>query len=1001
MKRKLRSQTSDDDSFSDGRLVIDCNFPPDSGSFLESSTSKTRSVAEKTPGSARKRASGRLEKHATSTVLRTPSHTSKSNSSDLSDTSASRRKRGKFSRLRLYDVNSPEAEAPSFGTEAQSGTATAPDAERSKRGQASSSRSRSFNSPSSYPLHLDSMGGSDEDSESVFSFDTVPTTSSTPVSASRRRSDATPALTSPSKRRGRPRRQCNLTNTRKVAPVVIQFNRGLQMSLISQPAQTDWLSSRRESTSLSTGDAPAIKVRRPSDSSVDAVDNYCWFCHCPGQVKPCSKCPRVYHPRCVGSSDADKASEAMSRRDWRCPVCCELDSAASDACVAEKWLPLTSTATYEAQLQKALAFMVDMLSMQSWAEPFREPVDDDDSLNVTDVIRYPMDLRTLLGRVNEGRYKSTHAFLADFRWIIHNCFILENKSDSPLLAKVRSLEQTCLLEVSLLRACPTCYLNRTVALPVLPSTTFVFPAISKCEPRIYRRPELRKRPTDLSVNLAEGLWFIKPCPVVHPLVWVRFDDGQQWPGKMMDMSNGLVVVAFFGDYSSRTTPSNFVTFHTRLGVAANVAVAAAGCSGLKPSTDFVESRDAKTLDRALGELRRHVALILEAHPNFRLPSPPLNGVLPFTTQTLRHCYGPFNRWLPQLNAHSPNPHQDDPPLEANNDDAESTASPGGGVSPPHQPPPTPPPAPPPKTPPPRGALNSASFIEPLLVRLASVSQHRDASGFHELSSQRTPATAPPTASQPDPPPPLQTAPEEREERQGHFYFILWKCAVQRLLAAAGVCFGSVDHCDGAAAPTDIHALPQLTPTQTAPPPAAAASAVRPPSSGPDVQADLSAGLLNARTTLCEGFRSLLEGVFEKLEGVVCQSQAPAAPNPKVAVSVQEKHTQTTTSLQPTTTATSIPSLSEKTKTVLLKSEILRQNQELERLRLLLDYSRYEISNSQRAHLVELRSVWEAELTAVVEAVAKVCEQEAMRIIDQVKQKQWVSRVNVLVGFIGG
>ena len=80
----------------------------------------------------------------------------------------------------------------------------------------------------------------------------------------------------------------------------------------------------------------------------------------------------------------------------------------------------------------------------------------------------------------------------------------------------------------------------------------------------------------------------------------------------------------------------------------------------------------------------------------------------------------------------------------------------------------------------------------------------------------------------------------------------------------------------------------------------------------------------------------------------------------------------------------------RTKLALLRKEILRQSQELERLRLLLNYTRYEVSSSQRDRLVELRNVWEAEMLAVVEGVAKICEQEAIRLIEIVKRKQWVS-----------
>lgn len=60
----------------------------------------------------------------------------------------------------------------------------------------------------------------------------------------------------------------------------------IQMSLLSQTEQTDWLLPRRSTGPMSPGLVPKIKTRRPSGSSQEAVDDFCWICHRPGQVSP-------------------------------------------------------------------------------------------------------------------------------------------------------------------------------------------------------------------------------------------------------------------------------------------------------------------------------------------------------------------------------------------------------------------------------------------------------------------------------------------------------------------------------------------------------------------------------------------------------------------------------------------------------------------------------------------------------------------------------------------
>lgn len=74
---------------------------------------------------------------------------------------------------------------------------------------------------------------------------------------------------------------------------------------------------------------------------------------------------------------------------------------------------------------------------------------------------------------------------------------------------------------------------------------------------------------------------------------------------------------------------------------------------------------------------------------------------------------------------------------------------------------------------------------------------------------------------------------------------------------------------------------------------------------------------------------------------------------------------------------------------LLKAEVLRLTQELERARLEKEYTRLEIATNQHDHLSELRAVWEAETHAIVDGVVEICEQDANKKIQEVKKKQWV------------
>ena len=85
-------------------------------------------------------------------------------------------------------------------------------------------------------------------------------------------------------------------------------------------------------------------------------------------------------------------------------------------------------------------------------EPFLTPVDVKANPNYPDYIFHPMDLGTVEKKVGQKVYGSTDSFLADIKWIQHNCVIF-NTSDSPLSAAskkiVRLAEKECQVRIFL------------------------------------------------------------------------------------------------------------------------------------------------------------------------------------------------------------------------------------------------------------------------------------------------------------------------------------------------------------------------------------------------------------------------------------------------------------------------------------------------------------------------------------------------------------------------
>ena len=62
------------------------------------------------------------------------------------------------------------------------------------------------------------------------------------------------------------------------------------------------------------------------------------------------------------------------------------------------------------------------------AEPFITPVDEQKFPNYGEFVACPMDLNTMEENIQRGQYGSTEAFIADCKWILHNCILFNGRT---------------------------------------------------------------------------------------------------------------------------------------------------------------------------------------------------------------------------------------------------------------------------------------------------------------------------------------------------------------------------------------------------------------------------------------------------------------------------------------------------------------------------------------------------------------------------------------------
>ena len=153
-------------------------------------------------------------------------------------------------------------------------------------------------------------------------------------------------------------------------------------------------------------------------------DAYCWSCHLPeGQLMECCHCPRSFHQRCV-----QQQSPINQTAKWACPECVSIRNAAKSS----------RTSGTTDQLPTMLTYALTRIKSVTDSQPFFRPVDSAEFPRYSDYVIYPVDISQLEANVAKNKYATTRAFLAEFRWILHNCIIF-NSFHSKLTNTARTL----------------------------------------------------------------------------------------------------------------------------------------------------------------------------------------------------------------------------------------------------------------------------------------------------------------------------------------------------------------------------------------------------------------------------------------------------------------------------------------------------------------------------------------------------------------------------------
>ncbi|OON15257.1 Bromodomain protein [Opisthorchis viverrini] len=662
------------------------------------------------------------------------------------------------------------------------------------------------------------------------------------------------------------------------------------------------------------------------------------------------------------------------------------------------------------------------------AEHFREPVDTEKVVGYSDLIAYPMDLRTLYERNKTGRYASAQAFLGDFRWILHDCTIFNGNSfsyhavlltsflflhslhkraptaSSLLTSHARILDRACQRELALMKACPVCYENRMVAMFLLPSTSTTLPLLSanewlptfvagKAQSDSATRDDGAVDQSAVSTDATNSenidpWWFTKLCDQVHPLVWVRLLHYPLWPGKVMAVDGNNLLVSFFGDYDVIVAPTGSAQLHSiaRAGRSLQYASESSVTTPLESvgslsSTDSSKTppqsvlssaipaftRSSKCTDHSSDVNYKRAVAELDYHVSLLQAHFPKFKLPAVSLEFNKGHVNRFYKCCSEIRDIGPSP------KKAKTTSVVNTCSQTTGSTIPLEN----------NSQPGRVEKSGAigSYPEPLLTRMADSLRGSLKNTSAEERINKSSVLDPSTAS-----PMVESHAHQPDKSASH--------ADVATISAPGTQMDvSEDQLHGQSGvfehevPTVLHPLPEN-------------SLSSPVSDGDEVH------------VLFDKFRSQINDTLKSLEekwrmtrATVTTTGQQSNEPPILSPVTTEKQIQT---LQDDVTEHGVgleakqpvgpveheesrgtaPPVLTGFQAVMMESEIHRLDRENQRLNLLLAFTRAEMALEMRNRITELRRVWNFEISAILEAASKIWEQDVIRIVDAVKRKQW-------------
>uniref|UniRef100_A0A182PDS7 Bromodomain-containing protein n=1 Tax=Anopheles epiroticus TaxID=199890 RepID=A0A182PDS7_9DIPT len=138
----------------------------------------------------------------------------------------------------------------------------------------------------------------------------------------------------------------------------------------------------------------------------------------------CDKCQDWFHGRCVGILQC----EANNIDEYSCPNC-HMNNAINFAN-----MKTLSTKEFE-NLKK----LIKQIQQHKSAWPFMEPVDPNEAPDYYRVIKEPMDLQKIEGKIDNKMYQTLSEFIGDMTKIFDNCRYY-NPKESPFFKCAESLE---------------------------------------------------------------------------------------------------------------------------------------------------------------------------------------------------------------------------------------------------------------------------------------------------------------------------------------------------------------------------------------------------------------------------------------------------------------------------------------------------------------------------------------------------------------------------------